>query len=73
MVPFTVNVKPAPPVDPEVGDIDVIVGTVLSTLNGCEASDVPPPGVGFDTVTGMVPAVARSVLGTVAVKTVGLV
>jgi hypothetical protein len=35
--------------------------------------DVPPPGFGFDTVTWMVPALAKSVAGMLAVSSVALV
>ena len=72
-VPFTVNVKPAPPTVAELGERDVSVGTPLSIMNVCGVGDMPPPGAGLNTVTGTVPPVTRSLLGTVAVKTVGLV
>jgi hypothetical protein len=35
-------------------------------------AEVPPPGAGFETVTGKVPALARSLAGTVAVRSVEL-
>jgi hypothetical protein len=60
LLPFTVNVSaPEPPVTP-FGDSVVTVGTGLFTENET-AFDVPPPGVGFVTVTLNDPAVVTSV------------
>jgi len=50
-VPFTVNVKDLDPRSFVVGDNEVSVGTGLLTVKG-KVWDVPPPGVGFDTLTG---------------------
>jgi len=65
-VPFTVNVKAAPPAGALVGAIDLSVGAGLFTVKIC-AFEVPPPGAGFETVTLTVPAVAMSAPGIVAV------
>ena len=73
LVPFTVSVNPGPPAVVKLGESEVSVGTRLSIVNGCDVSEVPPPGAGFDTVTGIVPPLVRSLLGTAAVKTVALV
>ena len=53
-VPFTVRVKPEPPAEVEVGEILVVVGLAWVTRKLWEL-DVPPPGVGFTTVTVEVP------------------
>jgi hypothetical protein len=66
-VPRTVSVKDAPPCVALAGCNDVIVGTALSTVN-VSASDTPPPGVGFETVTLAVPPADISVTCTVAVN-----
>jgi hypothetical protein len=58
-VPFTVNVKAAPPAVALAGEIDVIAGSGLFTANG-EFPDVPPPGAGLVTVTLKDPAAAIS-------------
>src|ERR1019366_9092712 len=53
-VPFNVSVNAAPPAPAEVGASDVSVGTGFAaavTLKFTEF-DVPPPGVGLNTVTG---------------------
>ena len=59
LVPFTVSVNAAPPFVALVGEIVVIVGPGLFTVNG-EVPDVPPPGAGLVTVTLNVPAAAMS-------------
>ena len=69
LVPFTVKVNWALPAVVEVGLIDVVVGTGLLTVNVCEF-EVPPPGLGFTTVTGAVPAAATFAAGTVAMSCV---
>lgn len=56
-VPFTVSVNAAAPLVALVGESVVMVGTGLFTVN-VEIPDVPPPGVGLDTVTLNVPAAA---------------
>ena len=58
-VPVTVNVKLEPPAPAEVGFRDAAVGEGLSTVK-VSALEVPPPGVGVETVTGTVPLVAMS-------------
>jgi hypothetical protein len=72
--PFTVSVNGASPAVALFGDRDVIVGTgLLPGLIVNEAAvDAPPPGVGFVTVTCMVPAVAMSGAWIVAVICVAL-
>jgi hypothetical protein len=67
-VPVTIKVKPALPAVAQAGLSEVIVGAAL-TVNVC-AVDVPPPGVGFTTVTDAVPAVTTREDGTVAVSCV---
>ncbi len=70
-VPFTVNVKPAPPTIALEGESVVIVGAGLFTVN-VAFPDVPPPGAGFVTVTLNVPAVAMSAAVIAAVTCVAL-
>jgi hypothetical protein len=71
-VPLTVSVKAAPPAVALVGESEVIVGAGLLTVK-LVAADVPPPGPGFVTVTGNVPAVAISVAVIAAVTCVALI
>jgi len=72
-VPLTVSVKAAPPATALSGEIVVIVGRELPPLmvkfTGLE---VPPPGVGFVTVTDAVPADAITAAGMAAVNCVEL-
>ncbi len=49
------------------GDSEVSVGTGLLTVK-VSAFEAPPPGAGLKTVTGLFPAKAMAVAGTVAVK-----
>ena len=58
-VPVTVNVKLVPPAPAEVGFMDATVGEGLPTVK-VSALEVPPAGVGVETVTGTVPLVAMS-------------
>ena len=58
-VPVRVNAKAAPPAVPLVGAIDEIVGGGLVTAK-LTATEVPPPGAGFVTVTGTFPTAVRS-------------
>ena len=58
-VPVAVNVNPAVPVVLEVGLIVLKVGTGLLTDKGRDV-DVPPPGVGLNTVIGKLPPAATS-------------
>jgi hypothetical protein len=69
LVPFTVKVRSALPAVAQVGLIEVVVGTGLLIVNVC-GLDVPPPGLGFTTVTDAVPAVATFAAGTMAVSLV---
>jgi len=68
-VPFTVSVKSELPAVVEVGVIEVVVGTGFVIVKVSEF-DVPPPGVGFTTVTETVPPAATSDARIVAVKVV---
>jgi hypothetical protein len=58
-VPVTVNVKPTPPATAELGFRDAAVGEGLSTVKVAPL-EVPPPGVGVETVTVTVPLAAMS-------------
>jgi len=69
LAPVMVSVKDDPPADVEVGLIPVVVGTGLLIVNVC-AFEVPPPGVGFTTVTDAVPPTAMSAAVIVAVRVV---
>src|SRR6266446_6776441 len=64
-----VSVKPLPPAVALAGAIDVIVGTGLLIVNGV-GPELPPPGAGLNTATGLGPADAMSLAGTVAVSCV---
>src|SRR5207248_2550237 len=66
-VPLTVSVKTPSPTFLLVGEMLVVVGAGLLTVNVC-ALEVPPPGVGFVTVMLNVPAVVRSLAGIDAVN-----
>jgi hypothetical protein len=70
-VPLTVSGKAAPPATMPVGLSEVIVGAGLLTVK-LAAVEVPPPGAGFVTVTGTIPAVAMSPAGMDAVSCVAL-
>jgi len=73
-VPFTVNVNAIEPAATLVGEIEVIVGTgfVAAVMVNVTEFDVPPPGVGFVTVTAGVPALATSPARIAAVSCVAL-
>ena len=60
-VPVTVSVKAAPPPTAVFGDRELSVGLAFGVVivNVC-ALEVPPPGVGLNTVTDAVPTVAMS-------------
>ncbi len=66
-VPFTVSVNPAPPAVAEVGLRPVVAGTGLLIVE-VWALEVPPPGVGLNTVTRAVPADAMSAAVIAAVN-----
>lgn len=70
-VPVTVNSKAASPAFFVVGAMAVRVGAGLLTVR-LIALDVPPPGVGLNTVIAGVPAEARSAAVICAVNCVGL-
>ena len=59
LVPFTVRVNCGPPAVALLGESEVAVGTGLLMVKFFEC-EVPPPGAGFITVTGTVPALAMS-------------
>ena len=62
-VPLTVNTWLAVPATTEAGDKLEIAGTGLLfglMTENVAAADMPPPGAGFVTVTGTLPAVLRS-------------
>jgi len=65
-VPITVIVKPASPTVFEVGEMALVVGTVLFTVK-VWAFEVPPPGVPLTTVILKVPGAVMSEAGIVAV------
>jgi hypothetical protein len=71
LVPFTVRVNAAPPAVALEGESEVAVGSGFLMVN-VRAFDVPPPGVGFTTVTNAVPPVAMSLAGTEVVNFVPL-
>jgi hypothetical protein len=60
-VPLIVSVCADEPAAREVGDNDETVGTgLLAETVKLTADDEPPPGAGFVTTTGKLPAEARS-------------
>ncbi len=67
LLPFTVSVKPAPPAGVLGGASDVSAGIAGALMVNDTAFEVPPPGVGFTTVTGTVPWVTISLAGIAAV------
>jgi len=69
LVPVRLSVKPGSPEFFVVGLIAVIVGTGLLIVK-VFAAEVPPPGVGLNTVTLAVPAEAMSLAGIAAVRDV---
>jgi hypothetical protein len=69
--PFTVSVNVSPPAVALEGDRDVIDGTGL-LMAKITAPEVPPPGVGLETVTLAVPVLEISPAGTCAVTCVVL-
>ena len=70
-VPVTVRVNAAPPAVAPGGESELAFGDGLLTVN-VRAHDLPPPGVGFITVTPAVLAVAMWPAGTEAVNSVPL-
>ena len=67
--PLTVSVKPEPPAVPLAGESELIDGRGLLIVK-VDPPDVPPPGVGFVTVTVAVPAVVISLARIDAVSCV---
>jgi len=72
LVPFTVSENAAPPAVALGGMSVVTVGTGSFTVKFTAGVEVPPPGAGFVTVTGFVPAVAMSAARIDAVTCVAL-
>jgi hypothetical protein len=71
-VPAMVSVNAAPPTVEEAGAIEVSVGPEAALIVNDRLPDVPPPGVGFVTVTVDEPAVAISAAVIAAVNCVAL-
>jgi hypothetical protein len=71
LVPFAVSVKAVPPAIAPAGLKLVRVGAGLLTAK-LSAAEVPPPGVGVNTVIGTLPAVAMSAAVIAAVSCVAL-
>src|SRR2546430_3172566 len=71
LLPVTVSVNAAPPATAVLGDREVSVGLGFGAVivNVC-GLDVPPPGVGVNTVTEALPAVAMSAVVICAVSCV---
>jgi hypothetical protein len=60
-VPVAVSVKAAPPATALVGEIELRVGTgLVAVMVNVFAAEVPPPGVGLNTVTEALPVAATS-------------
>ena len=68
-VPFTVMVNAASPTVLLDGEMLVVVGVGLFTVN-VRALEIPPPGSGLNTVMSNVPVVVKSLAGMVAVSSV---
>jgi hypothetical protein len=66
--PVTVNAKALDPAFTDAGRIDATVGAGFGVIVKENAEEVPPPGVGFTTVTAVVPVEARSVARIAAVN-----
>ena len=64
------SVNPAPPTVAVAGTIAVSAGDEAALIVNDTEPDVPPPGAGFVTVTGAVPAVAISAAVIAAVNCV---
>ena len=69
-VPVILSVNPAPPTVAVAGAIAVSAGDEAALIVNDTEPDVPPPGAGFVTVTGAVPAVAISAAVIAAVNCV---
>ena len=68
-LPVTVRVKAGPPLTAPLGESDVRTGAGFeAVIVNATAPEVPPPGVGVNTVTEAEPAVRRSVAGMLAVS-----
>ncbi len=63
---MTVKVNAALPAVALEGERLLVVGSGLLTVKVSAGVEVPPPGLGFVTVTGMLPAVAISEAAMVA-------
>src|SRR5712691_7225924 len=72
-LPVTARVKAGPPCSALLGESEESAGTGLTAVMvKATAAEVPPPGVGVNTVTGAVPAVVRSLPGMLVVSWVAL-
>jgi hypothetical protein len=70
LVPVTTNSTPDDPARTVVGEMEVIVGTLLGAgviVKVREVADVPPPGVEVNTTTVAVPGLAIRLAGTLVV------
>jgi hypothetical protein len=75
LVPLMSTFSPGVPARIVVGEIEVIVGTLLGAgviVKVSEVADVPPPGEGVKTVTVAVPGVAIRAAGTCVVASLVL-
>ena len=72
LLPVTISVNAGPPAVAEVCESDVRMETGLLIVK-VTVLDVPPPGVGLNTVTEAVPGLVMSPAGTVAVSCVALI
>lgn len=74
-MPLISRVAPGVPARTVIGEIEVIVGTLLGAgvmVKVREVADVPPPGEGVKTVTVAVPGVAIRAAGTCVVASLVL-
>ena len=65
--PLTVKVNPWLPRKADAGDMLVIITDVLEVIIKVTAPEVPPPGVGLNTVILKLPVATRSEAGITAV------
>ena len=73
LVPVTVSETAAPAETVEgCNPVSAGIGLPAALIVNVSAPDVPPPGVGLNTVTEAVPAVAMSLAGTAAVNCVAV-
>ena len=70
MLPLIVRVKAGPPTVAPLGERALLAGSGLFTAKVSTGVEVPPPGVGFVTVTDLGPAEAISDVAMVALTCV---